>query len=47
MKEMATTASFMRLTVCQKIFASWTGFTPTTSPAMIAAMKHPVPVAES
>src|SRR5437660_4988264 len=47
MKEMAMTASFMRFSVYQKIFASWTGPTPSTRPAMIAAMKHPVPVAES
>ena len=47
MKEMATTASFMRFSVCQKILASWTGPTPRTSPAMIAATKHPVPVAEN
>src|SRR6266566_3559316 len=47
MNEMAMTASFMRFSVCQKIFASWTGRTPRTRPAMIAAMKHPVPVAES
>src|SRR5437870_4400575 len=47
MNEMAMTASFMRFSVYQKIFASWTGPTPRTRPAMIAAMKHPVPVAES
>src|SRR5438876_9480920 len=47
MNEMAMTASFMRFTVDQKIFASWTGPTPRARPAMIAAMKQPVPVAES
>src|SRR5205809_3914592 len=47
MKEIAMTASFMRFSVYQKIFASWTGPTPRTIPAMIAAMKQPVPVAES
>src|SRR5437867_817545 len=47
MNEMAMTASFMRFSVDQKIFASWTGPTPRARPAMIAAMKHPVPVAES
>src|SRR3989442_316748 len=47
MNEMAMTASFMRFSVYQKIFASWTGPTPRARPAMIAAMKHPVPVAES
>src|SRR6266576_664180 len=47
MNEIAMTASFMRFSVDQKIFASWTGRTPRARPAMIAAMKHPVPVAES
>src|SRR5213596_2522822 len=47
MKEIAMTASFMRFSVYQKIFTSWTGPTPRTRPAMIAAMKQPVPVAES
>src|SRR5439155_12949909 len=47
MKEMAIIASFMRLSVLQKIFASRNGPTPRRKPARIAAMKHPVPVAES
>jgi len=47
MKEMAMTASFMRFSVCQKIFTSWAGRRPRTRPATIAAMKHPVPVADS
>src|SRR6266550_4692313 len=47
MNEMAMTASFMRFSVDQKIFASCAGRTPRARPAMIAAMKHPVPVAES
>src|SRR3989442_9402353 len=47
MKEIAITASFMRFSVYQKILASWTGRTPSRRPAIIAAMKHPVPVAES
>src|SRR5207245_3849483 len=47
MKEIAITASLMRFSVYQKILASWTGPTPSTRPAMIAAMKHPVPVADS
>src|SRR6266702_1965344 len=47
MNEIAMTASFMRFSVDQKILASWTGPTPRARPAMIAAMKHPVPVAES
>src|SRR5204862_6185977 len=47
MKEIAITASLMRLSVYQKILASWTGPTPSTRPATIAAKKHPVPVAES
>src|SRR6266699_2211035 len=47
MNEMEMTASFMRFSVDQKIFASWTGRTPRARPAMIAAMKQPVPVAES
>src|SRR5206468_12918334 len=47
MNEIAMTASFMRLSVDQKILASWTGPTPSNRPATIAAKKHPVPVAES
>src|SRR2546422_4043462 len=47
MNEIAITASLMRFSVYQKILASWTGPTPSTRPAMIAAMKHPVPVADS
>src|SRR2546427_12555438 len=47
MKDIAMTASFMRLSVCQKIFASCAGPTPSARPARIAATKHPVPVAES
>src|SRR5216117_1440235 len=47
MNEIAMTASFMRLSVDQKILASCTGPNPSNRPATIAAMKHPVPVAES
>src|SRR5437879_13248129 len=47
MKEIASTASFMRFRVAQKIFASWAGPTPSKRPATIAAKKQPVPVAES
>src|SRR5437764_14256231 len=47
MNEIAMTASFMRLSVDQKILASCTGPTPSNRPATIAAKKHPVPVAES
>src|SRR2546426_1236148 len=47
MKEIAMTASFMRLRVDKKIFASWAGPTPRKRPATIAAKKQPVPVAES
>src|ERR1051325_7684358 len=47
MNEIAMTASFMRLSVYQKIFASCTGPRPSTRPARMAATKHPVPVAES
>src|SRR6266704_2380737 len=47
MKEIASTASFMRFRVDQKIFPSWAGPTPSKSPATIAAKKQPVPVAES
>src|SRR5438552_11593594 len=47
MNEIAMTASFMRLSVYQKILASCTGPTPSNRPATIAAKKHPVPVAES
>src|SRR2546427_4575130 len=47
MNEIAMTASFIRLSVDQKILASCTGPTPSNRPATIAAKKHPVPVAES
>src|SRR2546422_8795587 len=47
MNEIAMTASFMRLSVRQKICASWAGPSPSTRPATIAAKKHPVPVADS
>src|SRR6266516_3241775 len=47
MNEIAMTASFMRLSVYQKILASCTGPNPSNRPATIAAKKHPVPVAES
>src|SRR3989454_5188726 len=47
MKEIAMTASFMRFSVDQKIWASWAGPSPSTRPATIAAKKHPVPVADS
>src|SRR5260370_33841933 len=47
MKEIAITAVFMRLREFQKLLASCGGRTPSSSPATIAATKHPVPVAES
>src|SRR5205809_1408360 len=47
MNDIAMTASFMRLSVRQKICASWAGPSPSTRPATIAAKKHPVPVADS
>ena len=47
MNEIATIAARMRFTVRRKIAPSCTGPSPSSSPARIAAMKHPVPVAES
>src|SRR5947208_256256 len=47
MKEIAMTASFMRLSVYQKTLASWTGPKPSSSPTTTAAEKHPAPDAET
>ena len=47
MNEIAMTANFILLNVCQKIFASRPGLTPSSKPDTIAARKQPVPVAES
>src|ERR1044072_92792 len=47
MNEIATIATRIRTSVRQKVEASFAGLSPSSRPARIAAMKHPVPVAES